>query len=101
MDKLNLPASTPVLDVLFTLNGDGNFIVPLGIDKRLQRIGSCEARKQSFTMLEDAPRKVGGDADVKRSVRLVRHDADPATSHIRTFREERHGWPVMRGHDGF
>jgi len=53
-----------MLDVHFTLFGDENVIVPLGVDQPGQPVSLCEPVCDPFAMFLDAPSKIGCRADV-------------------------------------
>jgi len=63
-DEADLPSARPMLDVHFTLFGDENVIVPLGVDQPGQPVSLCEPVCDPFAMFLDAPSKIGCRADV-------------------------------------
>jgi hypothetical protein len=53
----------------------------LGIDQNLQAIPLGKALGDTLAMLPGTPRKIAGDANVRRPVRPVRDDVDPSALH--------------------
>jgi hypothetical protein len=78
LDQVDLPAPVPFLEPLLAMNSVLNVLEPFGVDEAVNAVSFSELRADAFTVLEDAARQVGGDADVKRAVRRAGEDVDPA-----------------------
>ena len=60
------------------MNGVLDILKIFGMDEAVNAVSFGELRADAFTVLEDAARQVGGDADVKHAVRRAGEDVDPA-----------------------
>ena len=80
-----------MLQVLLALDGGCDGFMRLGMNQPVQRIALSEFGPEALTMLPDTARKVGGDADVKRTVWLIGQDIGPAALHA--TRVVPGGWP--------
>jgi hypothetical protein len=79
LDQVDLPAPIPFLEPLLTINGGLDILKPLGIDEPMDSVALGELRSNALTMLEGAPRQVGGDTDVERALGRACEDIDPTT----------------------
>ena len=76
LDKLDFPASLPLLQRLLPCDGGFHRLVRLVPDQRVDAIAASEAGDLIVPVLPDARGKAGGDANVERSVALARQDVD-------------------------
>jgi hypothetical protein len=106
-DKIDLPGSRPVLDVLLPLDRRLNIVVMFCPHETFQAIFPCETVHGTFTMFPYATSKITRHTDIEHSVSPVREDVNPAASHIpNLWRDKRrnHGvrdGRVKPGHDDF
>ena len=78
LDQVDLPPPVPFLESLLAMNGVLDVLEPFRMDEAVNAVSFGEPGGDAFTVLEDAARQVGGDADVKRAVRRAGEDVDPA-----------------------
>jgi hypothetical protein len=90
IDEPSFPRPWPVLDVMFTLDGETNVVVFFEIDEAFKLMTFCEPIDRIRTMLVDPAQKIARDANVKYAVRPVTEDVDITTGHS----------AIMKGVDG-
>jgi len=83
LDGRQLPQPRPMLDRLLALNGRADVFVEFVIDQPFQAMLLGETFGQPFAVFICAPRQIGGDADIERSVAPIRHDVNVAALHTK------------------
>jgi hypothetical protein len=106
-DKIGLPGSRPVLDVLLPLDRRLNIVVMFCPHETFQAIFPCETVHGTFTMFPYAMSKITRHTDIEHSVSPVREDVNPAASYSPVPYTDEHrcnallDGRVKPGHDDF
>ena len=75
-DEVDLPLSTPALQLLFACDSWFHFGKALKIHQSDNAVTLCEARITAFPVFPKPSDKVGCDTDIQRATRLARKDVN-------------------------
>src|SRR5439155_9978914 len=79
LNQLKLPGASPFLDPLFAQDRIGHGLVEFGKDQSIDAVIPHKASNRSRPMLPDTTRKVGGYADIERTIALAGENVDART----------------------
>jgi hypothetical protein len=84
-DQVDLPRPVPALQLLLAGDRAVHVAEPFEVDEAEYLVAGGEAFDDAAPVLVQAGEKVGGDADVQRTVRLAGEDVDAGLPVHRTF----------------
>ena len=90
-DQSHLPGSRPMFHVPFALNGHADIRVTFCVDQPLQAAPLGEPVGDALSMFPHSTSEITGNASIKRAVRSVRYNVDPAAFHRANPRKRRIG----------
>lgn len=80
-DQGDFPGARPVLQVLLSLNGISDILVPLYPNEPFKAVFPGEAIGNARAVLPSAARDIAGDADIQSPIWTVGDNVDPSTLH--------------------
>jgi len=81
VNEPDLPRARPMLDVLLSLNGSLNGVMPFIVDETFETVVLGKTLGETFPMLVGKLRQRAGHTDIKRAIAPVGHQIDPAACH--------------------
>ena len=94
LDEVELPGSSPLLDLLLSGNGAGHVMMHLEVDQPMDSVAFGEALDFIASMLPCSLQQVTCDANIQSPVALAGEELDR-----RLFRSGRHGATVIHAID--